>query len=70
MGFSWGGGDSPQYYEFKVLPSCYVFTRLLRLLKHWWSQDLIAIIYLDGIAALNGEAAAMSASIQELIWLC
>ena len=41
-----------------------MFTRLLRPLKHWWSQGLIAIIYLDGIAALNGEAAAMSASIQ------
>ena len=71
LGFSWGGGDRPQYYEFKVLPfglatACYVFTKLLRpLIKHWRGEGLRAIIYLDdGIVAVNGEGAAISASSQ------
>ena len=71
LGFSWGEGDRLQYYEFKVLPfglatACYMFTKLLRpLRKHWQGQGLRAIIYLaDGIVAVNGEAAAKSASSQ------
>ena len=43
-----------------------MLTKLLRpLIKHWRGEGLRAIIYLDdGIVAVNGEAAAISASSQ------
>ena len=44
--------------------ACYVFTKLLRpVVKHWCSQDLRAIIYLDdGVVAIQGKDAADVAS--------
>ena len=54
---------------FTVLPfglatACYAFTKLLHLLvKHWQSQGLRAILYLDvGIIAVSGKEAAVQAS--------
>ena len=69
LGFCWDQGDSRQLYMFTVLPfglatACYAFTKILRpLVKHWRSQGLRAILYLDdGIIAVSGRDAAAQAS--------
>ena len=69
LGFAWDSGNGKKYFCFKVLPfglatACYVFTKLLRpLIKHWRSQGLRAIIYLDdGMVAVQGRDAADAAS--------
>ena len=69
LGFCWDQGDSRQFYMFTVLPfglatACYAFTKILRsLVKHWRSQGLWAILYLDdGIIAVSGRDAAAQAS--------
>ena len=69
LGFCWEHGGSKQFYMFIVLPfglatACYAFTKLLRpLVKHWRSQGLRAILYLDdGIIAMSGREAAVQAS--------
>ena len=65
LGFSWADGSTQQYYVFCVLPfglatACFVFTKLLRpLVKHWRSQGLRIVVYLDdGICASQGKANA------------
>lgn len=69
LGFSWGQGPNTGYYVFCVLPfglstACYVFTKLMRLLvKYWRQQGLRIVLYLDdGIVAVQGEQAALTAS--------
>jgi len=69
LGFAWDKGKGKKYFCFKVLPfglatACYVFTKLLRpVIKHWRSQGLRAIIYLDdGVVAVQGKDAADAAS--------
>ena len=58
LGFAWGEGNTQQYYVFCVLPfglatACFAFTKLLRpLVKHWRSQGIKVVVYLDaGIGA-------------------
>lgn len=55
LGFQW----REEYYKFTVLPfglssACYIFTKLLRpIIRHWRSQGIKAVIYLDdGIASV------------------
>ena len=69
LGFCWDQGGTKQFYMFTVLPfglatACYAFTKILRpLVKHWRSQGLRAILYLDdGIVAVSSRDAAVEAS--------
>ena len=69
LGFSWDKGKGKKYFCFKVLPfglatACYAFTKLLRpVIKHWRSQGLRAIVYLDdGVVAVQGKDAAGTTS--------
>ena len=69
LGFSWGQGPNTGYYVFCVLPfglstACYLFTKLMRpLVKYWRQQGLRIVLYLDdGIVAVQGEQAALTAS--------
>ena len=69
LGFSWGQGPNTGYYVFCVLPfglstACYLFTKLMRpLMKYWRQQGLRIVLYLDdGIVAVQGEQAALTAS--------
>ena len=68
LGFSVGYGCSRRYFMFKVVPfglatACYVFTILVRpLVKHWRSQGLRAIVYIDdGICAASTKTLATAA---------
>ena len=70
LGFAWGESPSLQHYVFYVLPfglatACYLFTKLLRpLVKHWRSQGLQVVVYLDDvIAAAGGRIEAEKASL-------
>ena len=69
LGFAWGVGTEMRYYTFTVLPFglamvCYIFTTLIRpLIRHWRSQGIWAIVYIDdGIVAVEGEAQAQQVS--------
>ena len=69
LGFAWSQGPNTEYFVFCVLPfglstACYLFTKVMRpLVKHWRQQGLHIVLYLDdGIAAVQGEQAALAAS--------
>ena len=69
LGFAWGQGPNTEYFVFFVLPfglstACYLFTKVMRpLVKYWRQQGLRIVLYLDyGIAAVQGEQAALAAS--------
>ena len=69
LGLQWEECGEEQFFMFTVLPfglatACYAFTKILRpLVKHWRSQGLRALLYLDdGIVAVEGEAAAVETS--------
>lgn len=74
LGFRWDWPDGdPSYYVFTVLPfglamAPYAFTKLLRpLVKHWRSQGLRAVVYLDdGIIMVKGQNNVQQAS--DRIW--
>ena len=65
LGFEWNG----RYYMFTVLPfwlssACYIFTKLVRPLVHYWHARGIKItVYLDdGLAVASNEQQALEAS--------
>ena len=65
LGFNWEGID----YVFTVLPfglstACYIFTKIVRPLVHYWrARGLCILVYLDdGLCAVSGEQSAKEAS--------
>lgn len=68
LGFSWVVGDT-KYFMFTVLPfglssAPYIITKLFRpLVKHWRSQGIHSVLYLDdGLDAERSEASSSASS--------
>ncbi len=73
LSFAWTTGNVIRYYSFLVLPfglstAPYVFTKCLRpLVKHWRSQGLFVVVYLDdgwGRASTEKEANAIASRVK------
>ena len=69
VGFSWAFDGRTRYFKFTVLPlglatEPYIFTKVLRpLVKHWCSQVLHIVVYLDdGLGACASFENAFSQS--------
>ena len=68
LGFTWDMGSGNKYFTFTVLPfglstACYAFTKLMRpLIRHWRGMGIRAVMYIDGIVAVDGELKAQEVS--------
>ena len=72
LGFCWGRDHSKKWFTFRVLPfglstACYVFTKLIPLVKRWRSMGLRCIVYIDDGICASGSRQQCTADTQQIV---